>query len=442
VTVRRRKFRWLLPVILLAALLLGFQLFNGRTAPAQRTLLQGISRGDFTREVTGSGQVIASRDRTISFRTGGSVAGVHVSEGQRVTDGALLAVLDTTGLERDLAANRARLQSAQADLDRTRAQEQMDRLEVGSQLANAENELASAGEAVQDARGKLEITERLFAAGAASRDELRAAQDSLARAERASAQANRLITQARTRNESFDQLMQANLANARSQITTLETTIAGLEEQLREAELRAPFAGVVTSIGFEPGSAVSPGQGAITLVDTQDLVISASFNENRASDLKAGQNAGVTPDADTSLRLPAVVRQVAATATRTNNVAQVEARLDFTAAAGRLVEAGAVRPGFSVTVRIEANRLEDVLLVPLEAISDEDGESFVFVVTPAEDGTGVTRRVALTVLDRNATVAAVQAPLLQAGDQLAVLNVGLLADGQSVTFGSGETGRP
>jgi RND family efflux transporter MFP subunit len=318
----------------------------------------------------------------------------------------------------------------------------MDRLEVGSQLANAENELASAAEAVQDARGKLEITERLFAAGAASRDELRAAQDSLARAERASAQANRLIAQARTRNESFDQLMQANLANARSQITTLETTIAGLEEQLREAELRAPFAGVVTSIGFEPGSAVSPGQGAITLVDTQDLVISASFNENRAGDLKAGQNAGVTPDADTSLRLPAVVRQVAATATRTNNVAQVEARLDFTAAAGRLVEAGAVRPGFSVTVRIEANRLEDVLLVPLEAISDEDGESFVFVVTPAEDGTGVTRRVALTVLDRNATVAAVQAPLLQAGDQLAVLNVGLLADGQSVTFGSGETGRP
>lgn len=437
VTKRRRKIRWFPLILVLAALLLAFQMLRPRPVPPQRTLLESVTHGTFTREVTGSGQVVPARERTIGFKTSGSVAEIHVTEGAQVQAGELLAVLDTSALERDLAANRSRLQSAQADLARSRAQEQMDRLEVTSQLGNTQAELASALEAGQKAAEQLDVTQQLFDAGAAAQAELTAAQTELTRTERAVSQARRMADQAATRNASFDQLAQANLASASSQVTTLETTIAGQEAQLLEAELRAPFPGVITSIGFETGSSTGPGQNGITLVDTQDLEISASFNENRAGDLLAGQNASVTPDADTALRLPAIVSQVAATAIRSNNIAQVEARLAFTDAATPQLQAGTVRPGFSVTVRIEANRLDDVLLVPLEAISEEDGASFVFRVTAVEDGPAIARRVELTVLDRNATVAAATSEQLQPGDQLAVLNVDQLSDGQAVTAGSG-----
>jgi RND family efflux transporter MFP subunit len=437
VTRRRPRIRWFQIILVLAVLLLAFQLLRPRPVPPQRTLLESVTHGTFTREVTGSGQVVPARERTISFKTTGSVAQVHVTEGEQVQEGQLLAMLDTAALERDLAANRSRLQSAQADLERSRAQEQMDRLEVTSQLSNTRAELASALEAEQKAAEQLDVTRQLFEAGAAAQSEFTAAQAELTRAERAASQARRMADQAATRNSSFDQLARANLASADSQVTTLETTIAGQEAQLLEAELRAPFPGVITSIGFETGSQTGPGQNGITLVDTQDLEVSASFNENRAGDLLAGQDASVTPDANAALRLPAMVSHVAATATRTNNIAQVEARLAFTDAATPQLQAGAVRPGFSVTVRIEANRLDGVLLVPLEAISEEDGESFVFRVSVPEDGPSVARRVPLTVLDRNATVAAAVSEQLQAGDQLAVLNVDQLSDGQAVTAGSG-----
>lgn len=436
-TPRRRKVPWLPIIIVLAALLLAFQLLRPSPTPPQRTLLESVGYGSFTREITGSGQVVPSRERTIGFKTSGSVAAIQVDEGEQVHEGQLLAVLDTSALERDLAANRSRLQSAQADLERSLAQERMDRLEVTSQLGNTQADLASALEAEQKAAEQLDVTRQLFEAGAAAQAELTAAQAEQTRAERAVSQAGRMTDQAATRNSSFDQLAQANLTSASSQVTTLETTIAGQEAQFLEAELRAPFPGVITSIGFEAGSSTGPGQNGITLVDTQDLEISASFNENRVGDLLAGQNANVTPDADVALRLPAVVSQVAATATRTNNIAQVEARLEFTDAATPQLQAGAVRPGFSVTVRIEANRLDDVLLVPLEAISEEDGESFVFRVEAHEEGAAVARRVAVTVLDRNATVAAASSLQLQAGDDLAVLNVDQLSDGQAVTTGQG-----
>lgn len=428
---KRRRFPWFL--LVLAALALGVFLLQRRPVPLPHIQVERVASGTFTREVTGSGQVIPSRERTITFRAAGTVATVPVNEGDRVTAGTLLATLDTTALERDLAANRSRLESARADLERSRAQERMDRLDVSSQVTGTQDELNASQHAETTARSQLETIGQLFNAGAASGDELRNAEDTLDRAVSSTGQARREVEQARTRNDTFAQLAQANIASATTQITTLETTIAGLEEELAEAELRAPFPGVITSLDYQPGSATT-GQGSITLVDTQDLVVSASFNENRAAGLQADQRATVTPDSDTNLRLPATVERVAAAATRANNLAQIEARLAFSGEAFALLEEGVVRPGFSVTVRIEANRLENVLLVPLEAISEEAGESFVFTLTPLEDGSGTVSRETLTILDRNATFAAAKSEELAAGELLAVLNVEQLEDGMTVSF--------
>src|SRR5690606_39094419 len=97
-------------------------LLQGRGTADLRTLVEPLERGAFVREVTGTGVVVAERERDLAFRSGGTVLEVPVAVGDEVVTGTLLARLDTASLERDIASTRASLASARADQTRIDAQ--------------------------------------------------------------------------------------------------------------------------------------------------------------------------------------------------------------------------------------------------------------------------------------------------------------------------------
>lgn len=426
--------RWLIVLILLvAAGATVAVVWQRRSAPTgQRTLVERLERGTFTREINGTGVVEAAQERALSFAMSGTVAELLVEEGQQVAAGAVLARLDATAIARDLTTARTNLASAQADLQNLIAQQRVDRLELEGAVTSAQNALASAEQTLRDAEAQLATTEQLFEAGAASRNELERAREALGQAQRQVQQATVSLQAARQRAESFDQLALARRASSEANITGLQTRIATLEETLRDTELIAPFSGVVASIGFKVGDLVGPQQ-VLRLVDTSRLSVRARFDENRALELAAGQFATITPDADAGRRLAAVVRRVNPVAVREGGAAQLIADLDFVDDAG----AALIKPGFTVTARVVVNRLDDVLLVPLEAITERDGQSWVTRVHESEPGRGTAEQVEITVLDRNPTLAAAEpaagAQLLP-GDLIAVINLDALADGAAVTY--------
>ena len=95
---------------------------------------------------------------------------------------------------------------------------------------------------------------------------------------------------------------------------------------------------------------------------------------------------------------------------------------------------GLIRPGYTVTARVDVNRIEDVLLIPLEAISEDEGERYVYKVNQSEEGQGAAQRVTLDVLDSNATVAAAQSDNLSAGDLIALTNLEDIQDDAAVQY--------
>ncbi|TVR93568.1 MAG: hypothetical protein EA416_04800, partial [Trueperaceae bacterium] len=187
---RGRRGAWIVALLVLAVVagVIGWRATRG--AAPTTTLVEGIQQGVFVREVTGTGVIEAVRERSLAFAAGGTVASVAVAVGDSVAANQELARLDTAGIERDANAVRTSLASARADRDRLNAQQAVDRLDTQAAVADAENQRVRAARTVEDVTRDLDVAARLFAAGAAARDEVRAAEAALDVAQRGLVQAD------------------------------------------------------------------------------------------------------------------------------------------------------------------------------------------------------------------------------------------------------------
>ncbi|MGD2205856.1 MAG: efflux RND transporter periplasmic adaptor subunit [Anaerolineae bacterium] len=109
--------------------------------PAASTAV--VTRGGIEELVSASGNVVAERQATLAFASSGEIVDVLVEEGQQIEAGQVLARLDTTSLEWQIAIAQANLDTAQA------------RLKQAQEPPNAE-ELASAQAALDSARANYE----------------------------------------------------------------------------------------------------------------------------------------------------------------------------------------------------------------------------------------------------------------------------------------------
>jgi HlyD family secretion protein len=120
-----------------------------------------VTRGSIEEIVSATGNVVADRQASLTFASSGEIAEVLVVEGQEVEGGQVLARLDMSSLEWQIARSEASLASAQA------------RLEQAQQPASDED-LASAQAALDSARTNLDRVKE-----GASKDELASAQAAL-----------------------------------------------------------------------------------------------------------------------------------------------------------------------------------------------------------------------------------------------------------------------
>ena len=434
---RRRTRRWLILGILVIAIgAAAFGIVRRARAPSfQRTVVERLERGTFVREASGTGVIEAAQESSLTFRTGGTVAEIFVGEGDRVESGALLARQDTSALDRELALSQANLQSAQADRQRILAQQQADRLDVRNATVSAEGALANARTELGNAQSALETATQLSAVGGISQDEVEAAEEAQAQAQRRVNETQLSLDTAREREAAFDQLASAQRTSAEATVASIETTIANTRQRIAEADIVAPFAGIVTAIDLKVGESAEPlAQDAVRLVDTSSLRVTADFTENRAVDLTVGQPATIIPDADQRQRFEGIVERIGATARQTQGAAQVEVAFRFADSARDAIERGLVKPGFNVDVRVIVNRLDDVVLVPLQAISEEDNETWLYRVDEVESGRGAVERVDIEILDQNNTVAAVTGTSLGEDDLIALINLDELEPGEEVHY--------
>jgi HlyD family secretion protein len=220
----------------------------------------------------------------LAFRVTGRIADMQAQEGDKVAAGATLAQLDRVPFETDLAAARADVDQAQAQLTKT-------------QRGFRVEEIAQARDAVAQRQADLtnaQVTERrqqaLVAAGLVTHQQI---DDAEARVRGSAAQLaaarDQLTMELRgSRIEDID-AQKALLAAAQARLQKAQTA-------LDDSTLLAPSAGIVSVRAREPGAIVQAGQTAYTLTLNDPVWIRAYVPQPRLGRIKPGMTVKLTID--------------------------------------------------------------------------------------------------------------------------------------------------
>jgi membrane fusion protein (multidrug efflux system) len=258
----------------------------------------------------------------INAKVAGRVATVHVLDNQDVAANELLAELDAADYEQRLAAARADLRLAQAQLEEATLQVGWTDAATTSSLAEAAAGEAAAQARLQQENANLDAARAEAARTAADRDRYQklsehavsrqrldeivaaatTAESGLQAAQKrvGSATADVAAAGARSAFARADRarvpIAEAVVARRRAEVQSAEAAVGTAELQLKDTRIIAPAAGRVTRKAVLAGTYVQPGQALMALVGV-DLWVVANFKETQLRRLRPGQRALVHVDA-------------------------------------------------------------------------------------------------------------------------------------------------
>lgn len=381
---------------------------------------------DLVNAVSVTGVVESANVTNIYTRLTYPIRTVNVEVGDAVREGDVLAQLDTAALEATIAQNQASLSAAQAKANHTVQMAQKD-LESNPEDVEYEYDISieTAESAVRTAENNLRAQEHK---AADLRQELRDLRDDklqvpdsttydeyieekkkeLVQTEIAMENAALTLEEAQqnlqTQKEQKGRKSYQSAESARDGVTSAELNanfndqyiaIQRLQQDLADATVKAPVSGTVTAVYATEGA---PGSGLLFVIeDTGHLKVTTKIKEYDIGTVKEGLPVTIKTDATGADEFHGTLTRIFPTAQKDASGKTLDTtNVEFPAEI--MVDSGsALRIGMNARLSIITGEKKGVLTVPFEAIgADENGETFVFVMQPQEDGTGIARKVMVT----------------------------------------------
>ena len=238
----------------------------------------------------------------VSFKIPGRVIQRLVSEGDSVTNGQIVAYLDATELEQEVAMRQAEARTAEAVLDELVAGTRPE--EIAQAAAMLEVSKAEAGRVA----GEFVRQQELFAQKVTSSREFEAAEaaSSTVAARVREAEARLALLEKGPREET--------IRAARSRLEQTRQGVALGEIRLGYATLRTPLAGIVLAEGIEDGEYVVPGTPVVTVGDLMNVWLRGYINETDLGRVKIGQKVDMMTDTYPGKRYEGVLSFIASQA--------------------------------------------------------------------------------------------------------------------------------
>ncbi|NLV42669.1 MAG: efflux RND transporter periplasmic adaptor subunit [Candidatus Hydrogenedentes bacterium] len=179
--------------------------------------------------------------------------------------------------------------------------------------------------------------------------------------------------------------------NARFAYEQAQAALEMNEARLAHQTVRAPIGGIITRRSLQEGMLVSPGMPAFTIMDPDSYALPISVPEKELAKLAVGQEALVRVDSLEGEELRASIRRINPSMDPLSGTVKVV--LEFGEA-----DRARLRDSAFARVRLVMQTIKDALVVPKDAIVEENARSFLMVAEPpaAEAGAEsahVARRV-------------------------------------------------
>ncbi len=302
------------------------------------------SNGDDPNTILANGYVEATEIR-LATKIGGTLDSFSLSEGDRTSEGAMIARIETTDLELQLVAAGAQRDLAAAELALKRAGFRDEEVaEARARAERAATELAAAERDHDRFQGLLESG----SGTAKARDDALARRDMAARALEAARQRQRLL-EAGFRAE--------EISAAQARCAAAAARIAILEQQVRDATVTCPVAGVVTATLAEPGELVAPGSTLALITDLDDAWLTAYVAEPDLGRIRLGQEAEVITDGgEVRIGHLSFISQMAEFTPKNVQTSEERVKLVYKIKIGLANADGMFKPGMPATARLPGNQ--------------------------------------------------------------------------------------
>lgn len=340
------------------------------------------------------GKIAAAEIVTITAPFDGNIKSLEVEEGQRVAAGQRLFEMDMTQLDMQ------RRQALSEQIKARKALSDIDHWESGPDVARARQAVLSARLSLNDTRGKLLETRRLYERGIVPRME----RDALIQQEKmqslavTSAEAELANTRQRGKGEAR-QLAEMELANASAAVDALGTDASGT--------VTAPFAGVVIRI---PGNAnarqdatgdpllagarVTQGQGLLAVASVERVNVVAKVDETDLNQLRPGQQVEIRGDGFRDLVLSGELESIGVQGLEGDSQAGTMYRIVIALPPLTAAQQRVVRLGMSASAAIVIFHDDGALVVPATAIRTDADKRLVRF---RESASSPERQVAVSV---------------------------------------------
>jgi HlyD family secretion protein len=366
------------------------------TSTATQTVTTVIAQvGSIQDTLTVNGTVQAVDLLEVTPQVGGlQIRQMLVRDGDSVTAGQPLAVLDTTTLQADIRQEQAQLSVTQAQVTQRQAA-----------LAQAQATLA-------EARQNLSRLQSLAERGAISQQEL-----------------TRQQTEVLTSQEAVG-LAQAEVESAEASVRSQQAAIDRLQTQLNQATVRAPAAGIVAERFANIGDVASTVDPIISLIQNNQLELQAEVPQAQLDRVSLGAPVNITSSSDSRIDLQGSVQDI-------NPVLDSQTRTAIVNIG--LPPSGLLRPGMFLRGDIVTSARQGVVVPSTAVLPQQDGDTLVYVLGPdnqAQARSVETGQRLPAQGDQPARVEVVSG--LQAGEEVIMTGVGYLQDGDRVEVVSGE----
>src|SRR5580692_6949481 len=318
-----------------------------------RVSIATVERGNFIRDISADGQVVAAVSPTLYANALGTVT-LKVHAGDTVSKGQVLAVVDSPDLTAKMAQEEATAVSLRIDWQRAT-------LDAEQKLLQLRDAFNQAQVDQKTAQRELDRSRKAYELGSYTELQAMKAQDSLEKAQFAYAQA-KMNFESQPKQNRFD------IDSKKALFDRQQFLVSDLKRQVDGLNVKSPVDGQVGQVQVADRSSVAKDAPLLTVVDLSALEVEIKVTESLARDLRPGMSADLEGAGHHwAGTVSGVSPEVVA--------GQVTARLRF----GAEKPAG-LRQSQRLSVRIFIDRRDNVLMVDRGAFVDQEGGGFAYLV--------------------------------------------------------------
>jgi len=336
---RGKKF-WAVVGILILVPVIGIilnQTAKQRIAEIPLVETSVIERGTLSSNIYTSGTIRAKNSTSVLAEISGRISEVNFKDGDVISEGDVVASLETDEIY-------YAVKEAELNLDLTKRREN--------------TELASVERAYEEAEESFERNSVLYSEGAVSKSQYE--------------ESRRLFLDLKDEVEKIEEVSSKQI-----ELETLR--LEKLRADLEKTKIISPSEGTLTNMQIEAGGFVTLNQPLFTIQDFDELEVLTQISEYDISGLKTGQKVMVRGQGREEA-FDGMVVSIAPDAKVVNNGQGSETVVEVVVEITEKTDV--FKPNFSAELQILTGSLDDVLLVPYEAVyTKKGGEKVVYMIS-------------------------------------------------------------